>query len=383
MNALGWRAPDRTRSVRRFLREAHAWAGFAASLFIAAMALSGSVLLFKDELRAFSRPRAAEIVVTDPVALGHVLNEAEHRYGASLRYIRFASPQSRLHEAALTTGGAYLGGDGQVVEEWTGRRPLDWLVEFHHKLFLDKTGATIIGVAGVVALSLVFSGLWLWWPMRGHFRPNPVPVRNARAALLASHRDLGVLLAPVLLVSIATGTVMALPAIAHPLFGFKRTVPDVASERSGIDWRKVLPQAAAQLPNAVPRQVIFGAKGKAATIRFRGTREWNREGLSMIYLAPDGAVLSIVDAQSEPAGAGLYGRIFPLHSGQLGSLWVRLLLLAGGLGLTLVSLLGAEGFRRRVGIRMPKCTSGSYRRAAVEAGPENRRRRGRDRQTQV
>lgn len=357
MNALGWRAPDRTRSVRRFLREAHAWAGFAASLFIAAMALSGSVLLFKDELRALSNPRSPGIVATDPVALGHVLNEAEHRYGASLRYIRFASPHSRLHEAALKHGGAYLGGDGQVVEEWTGRRPLDWLVEFHHKLFLDKTGATIIGIAGVVALSLILSGLWLWWPMRGRFRANPMPVKNTRPALLASHRDLGVVLAPVLLVSIATGTMMALPAISQPLFGFKRTVPDVASERSGIDWKMALPQAAAQLPNAVPRQVIFGAKGKAATIRFRGKREWNRDGLSMIYLAPDGGMLRIVNAQSEPAGASLYGRLFPLHSGQLGSLWVRLVLLAGGLGLTLVSLLGAEGFRRRVGMRMPKCTS--------------------------
>lgn len=332
--------------MRRLVRLAHSWAGFTISLFVAAMALSGSILLFKDELRALASPSAPVMIGADPVALGRVVKEVERRYGSAVLYVRFATPQSRLHETVLRDGGAYLDGGGRVVVGWTGHRPLDWLVEFHHKLFLDKTGATVIGLAGLVALILVLSGLWLWWPMRGRFHPNVVPQRNTRPALLAVHRDLGALLAPVLLVSIVTGTIMALPGVAQPLFGFKRAVPRAERKTSPIDWERVLPAAAAQLPDAVPRQVIFAANGKAATIRFRRPREWNREGLSMVYVSPAGEIVGVVDAEAEPTGARLYARVFPLHSGQLDLLWIRVVLLAGGLGLTLTSLLGAEGFRR-------------------------------------
>lgn len=349
MNAYPGRLEPRSASRwRRRLRQAHAWVGLVASLLIAAMALSGTVLLFKDDLRRLSVAGAAAPAPKDPARLGAIVNEAARRFGSELRTVRFGSTDFGLAEAILEDGGAYLDGDGRMVAQWSGRRTLDWLVEFHHHLFLGKTGATIIGTVGLVAFAMLVSGLWLWWPTRGSFRLRP-RLRNRRAALLANHRDLGALLAPLLVVSILTGTAMGLSDVSQTLFGFRRQTPDVGrGHGASIDWREAIPAAVARLPDAVPRQVQLATGNRAATIRLRRPGEWNRQGLSMVYLSPGGTILGVVDAEAERIGARLYARLFPVHSGQVGQLILKLLLLAGGLGLTLVALLGGEAFRRRL-----------------------------------
>lgn len=338
---------------RPTLRSAHAWTGFAACLMLAAMGLSGSVLLFKDDLRRLTVEGAAQRPVADPVRLGHVMNAAQRQFGEELRTLRFASEEFGLNEAFLEEGGAYLDARGQVVERWAGRRPLDWLVEFHHRLLLDRTGATIIGILGLFALGLLVSGLVLWWPMRRLFSPRPFPARNRRPALLAVHRDLGVLLSPMLLLILLTGIPLGLSTVSQPLFGFSRKPP--AAERGAggaIDWTKVLPAAVRKLPEGVPRQIGVAGGGKPATVRLRLPGEWNRQGLSMVYVSPTGEIIGSVNAEKEQAGARVYARLFPLHSGQVGRLPLRLALLLTGLGLALLSLLGAEAFRRRL-IRHP------------------------------
>jgi uncharacterized iron-regulated membrane protein len=338
----------RGRGWSRLLRRAHAWTGFVASLLIAAMALSGSLLLFRDDIRRLTVTEAAAAPLTDPVRLGTIANEAQRRFGGDLRFLRFGSEQFGLNEAFLKGGGAYLDNGGQVAAQWSGRRPLDWLVEFHHRLLLDKTGATAIGVIGIAAFGLLVSGLVLWWPMRRAFRMSPIPARNRRPALLASHRDLGALLSPILLLSIVTGVAMALPGMSQPLFGFNRTPPKAAGPALKIDWTRAIPAAAGRMPDAVPRQISFAGDGKAATIRLRRPGEWNRQGLSTVYLSSNGSILGVVDAEAERAGARAYARLFPLHSGQVGWRPLRLLLLAGGIGMALLALLGAEAFRRRL-----------------------------------
>jgi uncharacterized iron-regulated membrane protein len=337
------------RRWRPVLRQAHAWTGFLVSILIAAMALSGSVLLFKDDLRRLGLSSPAVPATVDPRQLGAIANAAQQAFGGQLRFVRFASEDLGIHEVALKEGGAYLNGDGRIVERWSGRRPLDWLVEFHHRLMLDKTGANLLGVVGIVALALTLSGLVLWWPTRRKFRPNPVPARNHRSALIASHRDLGALLAPILVLSFVTAIPMGLSQLSQPMFGFSRAPPKVdAVAAPTIDWTRVMPAVTQALPDAVPRQVTFPNGGKAASVRLRRPDEWHRQGFSIAYVSPEGAIMRVIDAQGEGAGARAYARLFPLHTGQAPWAPLRFLLLAGGLGLALIALLGAEAFRRRL-----------------------------------
>jgi len=339
-------------SLRRGLRMTHAWTGLAVSMLIAAMALSGSVLLFKDDLRRFTLPRTVGAARLDPAAQGRVMNLTVRRYGRNLRYVRFPEANDEPIEAVTDDGGAYLSADGKVLDQWPGRRPLDWLAEFHHRLLLGKRGGWVVGAIGLVALLLMLSGIWLWWPLRRRFRLRALPARNSRPALIAVHRDIGVLVSPALLILTLTGTMMALPDISKPLFGFSRAAPKLADPVTlGADWAKVLPAASSQIVGARLRQMAVASGADPAIVRFRQPGEWNRLGLSMVYVSHSGEIVRAVRAKADAPGARLYARIFPLHSAQVGSLLLRLVWLAGGLGLAVLSIMGAEAFRRQLGSR--------------------------------
>lgn len=152
------------------MRLCHAWTGLVVSLLLATMAASGTILLFKDDLRRLGLGTATVAPTGDPQTLGGIANAARAQFGGELRSIRFASTELPAHEAKLADGGAYLGSDGRAVRIWHGDRPLDLLVEFHHKLFLAETGRTLLGVLAVILTVMTVSGVILWWPMRRTWR---------------------------------------------------------------------------------------------------------------------------------------------------------------------------------------------------------------------
>lgn len=344
------RPPQRTkRRWRPLLRLCHAWTGLAVSLLLAAMAASGTILLFKDDLRTLSLGTATVAPSDDPEILGGIANAAVHQFGAELRSIRFASADMPAHEAKLADGGAYLGSDGRAVRLWHGERPLDLLVEFHHKLFLAETGRTLLGVVAVILTVMIVSGFILWWPMRRTWRARVWPDSGRRKALIAVHRDIGAMLSPILSVTALTGIVISWPNLIQPLFDFSRK-PGVIDTRpvGAIDWRRPLRAGGAAVPGAVIRMLVFGTGDKPTMLRLRHAEEWNSQGLTLVWFDGGGAIAKVADTRTEAPAARAYGMIYPIHSGQTPLRSFRILLAVTGIGLLLISLLGAAAFARKL-----------------------------------
>jgi uncharacterized iron-regulated membrane protein len=328
----------------------HAWTGLLLSLLLAAMAASGTVLVFKDDLRRLGLGTAAVAPTDDPHRLGAIANAARARFGDDLRSLRFASADLPTHEAKLAAGGASLDREGHVVRSWHGDRPLDLLVEFHHNLFLAETGRALLGVVAVFLTVMIVSGFILWWPVRRTWRASLWPKSGRRKALVAVHRDLGALLSPILLVTALTGIVISWPTLIQPMFGFSRK-PGVIETRpaSSIDWRIPLQAASAAVPGAAIRALNFGTGDKPNLLRLRHGEEWNGQGLSFVWFDGAGKIAKVVDTRAESRPARAYGMIFPLHSGQLPLPFVRFVLALSGIGLLLISLFGAGAFARKLG----------------------------------
>jgi uncharacterized iron-regulated membrane protein len=332
------------------LRSCHAWTGLLLSLLLAAMAASGTILLFKDDLRRLGLGSAAVAPTSDPQRLGAIANDAKGRFGDDLRSIRFASADLPAHEAKLANGGAFLDREGRVVRSWHGDRPLDLLVEFHHNLFLAETGRALLGVVALFLTTMVVTGFILWWPVRRAWRARVWPHNSGRKALVSVHRDLGALITPVLLVTALTGIVISWPTLIQPMFGFSRK-PGVVDTRpvSAIDWRKPLQAASGAVPGAAIRGLNFGRGEKPTLLRLRHGEEWNGQGLSFVWFDGKGKIARVVDTRAEGLPARAYGMIFPLHSGQTPQPLFRVLLALSGIGLLLVSLFGAVAFARKLG----------------------------------
>jgi uncharacterized iron-regulated membrane protein len=187
-----WKHPQQL-WLRRAFFQVHLWCGVILALYVIAIGISGSILVFKDEL--MPRPHVAGlrfdangctpqrlVAAMDAAARAHPEMtvslascpiEANPLYAVTLH----SFPPGNAAVRSLTV---YVHPEssrvlGQVVEQstWVG------IVEdFHLDLLLKNHGRQWNGVAAAILLSLVLTGIFLWWP----------GVRNWRRALKVDFR---------------------------------------------------------------------------------------------------------------------------------------------------------------------------------------------------
>lgn len=346
----------------RFLALAHRWTGGLIGLVLAVMGLSGAILVHKD---AWVRlPHAADPPTQDVA----VLAEAVGRLTEGTRppaSIVLASRDFGLHRLRYAgEAGAYADQSGEVVTAWseTWARPELWLFDLHHQLFAGEAGETVAGVMGLVGLTFVATGLVLWWPSRRLFQPRLWPAQATRAAIIRHHRDLGLLAAPVLALSMLTGAMMALRPVADvvlaPWMGGTTLEAALAppAARGGTsaaptDWRAILATARHRFPDAEFRVIAPPRKpGGLIAVRMRQPAEWLPNGRTMLWFDPaDGRLVEARDALAAPAGAQAFNAVYPLHAAKVGGLAYRLVMTGSGLSLALMGSLSVWSFWVRPG----------------------------------
>ncbi len=333
------------------LRRLHAWVGLVLCLVLAAIAFSGAALAFKDDIRRAMIP----VRSAPPQAqrLAGVMRAAETLAGpGQLRTVIFASPTTPWHEATLKNGEVIAMDDGgRVIKRWPENgRLFDALYDLHHHLLMGEAGIPVTGWVGVLAFLMAISGLVLWWPAWRSFRAVPVPTRNNRAGWLAAHRDLAVMTAPLVLLSILTGTPMALQDISRPLMDAPPAKAPKARTEGPVDWTAQLTSAQARFPAAALRMGIEPTKtGAPVSIRLRQPMEWHVNGRTNAYLEPATAVvISVHDDQAQSTGGKLYNVLWPIHAAKVGGVLWKAVILLSGLSLGLMALYGGESYRRRL-----------------------------------
>lgn len=162
--------------LRKALFQIHLWAGVLAALYLCAIGITGSLLVFKDELmprpaRSMSAAssssqctpaillealgRAAAIRPgLDPV-LASCPTQAMPFYTVALRPAA-ASTQTTVY---LNPGSLQIAGENNQDSSW-----IAWVYRFHLELLLAHNGRQWNGVGASLLLVLVLSGLVLWWP---------------------------------------------------------------------------------------------------------------------------------------------------------------------------------------------------------------------------
>lgn len=336
-----------------WLRKLHAWIGLGLCLILAALALSGAALVWKPELRRLANPAASgPVPALTPAALGQIAGQAQAALGQDrLRSIVFASAENPLHEASLRdSGGVAFDGQGRIRDRWAeNERPFDWLFTFHHKLFAGETGILVTGWIGFAALLMMISGLILWWPTRRMFAVRAWPTRGGRAGWLAAHRDLALMSAPLVAITLLTGTGQALQDVVRPALNAEVPKPPKAATTGPVNAAAALTAAQTRFPDGALRMIVFPAKpGQPVTVRLRQPGEWHTNGRTMAWLEPaTGALIGAADAQAANQGSRVFSSLWPIHAAKLGPVWKALTFL-GGLALAALSLYGGEAYRRRL-----------------------------------
>jgi len=327
----------------------HRWSGGFLGLLLALLGLTGAILVWEGDW--ISLPGAHDPVVERVESLG-TLAERETATGATR--ITFASDEIGLHHVAREGGaGAYVAQDGTTVATWSSQweRPELWLFDLHHHLFAGETGETVAGIAGIFGLLFVATGSILWWRSRRAFRWRLWPTKFQPGPIVVHHRDMGILVAPLLLVSFLTGIAMLFPSatrVALSPFGKleERTKPPEAEPVAGPSpVGAMLAAAKARFPDAELRRLTIPAKpGQPYSVRLRQPFEWTPNGRTNLFFDGSGQLLKIEDPAAASRAAAINETFYPIHTGKVGGPTWKLLMTLSGIGLTLLGSLATWSF---------------------------------------
>ncbi|MGV4876000.1 PepSY-associated TM helix domain-containing protein [Acetobacter indonesiensis] len=347
---------DRYR-VMRFIVLCHRWVGGIAGLLLAVLGLSGALLVHKDLWTVVSHK--GDAVVQSGQNVGRLVAQVMTETGKHPQMIAFASPSFGVDRVAYAGGaGAYLDQTGQLLTSWSSdwARPELWLVTLHRYLFMRPAGETVVGIAGFIGLALVILGCIAWWRTRQTFEFRLWPKRMSRPAIIRQHRDLGIVMTPVLLLSFITGVLMvfrplgglALGPGAAQVIDHSLRPPHFQSVKIGHDlnWQAMMETAREKFPQAEFRSLALPRKGSGLiTIRMRQPSEWLPNGRTMLWFAADtGQLVEARDATLMPVQARAFNDIFPLHTGKVGGIIYKLLMTLSGLTLALLGFLATWTF---------------------------------------
>ncbi|MGX7953246.1 PepSY-associated TM helix domain-containing protein [Tsuneonella sp. HG249] len=342
----------------RLLALLHGWAGGLIGLALSLLGLSGALLVWKDDWTAL--PYADAVPVLTPAALAQVTERATA--GGELSRLTFAGDTLGLHQAIYSDGGgAYFGPQAQEVARWASQweRPELWLFDFHHHLFMGEAGELATGVFGVAGVLFVLTGTILWWRTRKTFAPRPWPARMTRPAIVRQHRDLGIVAAPLLLLSMATGTLMLFKPLAATVLApwgsleppAKVELPNAGVPGPDTDWAAMFTAAQARFPAAALRRLQFPREAsEPVVLRLRQPFEWTPNGRTYLKLDPaSGKVLAVDDPAKGNAAQMTQDTFYPLHAAKVGGLPWKLAITLSGLALAMLGSLAMWSFwfRRR------------------------------------
>lgn len=380
------RAPRRAgpRSLTRLL---HRVLGLAAGLVLVVTGLTGSALVFRDEIDAALNPRLRRVVPVGPRApLQPVLDRVTRAFpGEAPTRVRMPRRPGDTYELWLGAAPSrYVYADPYRGVLLGARRPAEfltgWLFLMHSQLLSGAAGGRVAGVCALILVALSVSGLVVWWPRAAPgrawraWRRALTVTRAAGPPRVAFdlHRAVGFYASGLLLVAGVTGASLVFhESFERAAYWVTASAPpprEPAVLRAPKTVHRPTPLSAdlllaiaerAQPGGTISYLYLPAGPGQPFRVRRRLPGERHPNGKSFVHVDPAaGRVLAVEDGSRATRGARLYSVLYPLHTGVLGGAPTRALAVAGGLSLPVLALSGLlvwwhRARRRRAGPGAP------------------------------
>lgn len=350
-------------TVRHTLFTVHLWVGLTLGVLLAALGLSGSLLVYDEAIADFLAPppRAVTAGTALPLSmLSGIARDAAASKGVEGGQLQLILPEKRTDALVVRIGGLSPmgnvpraggerraeGGDrparprqlqvyldpvsGEVLGTRTFAQPplLTFAHQLHGNFLMSReTGRPIVGWLGAAMCLLGLSGLILWWPKRGQWK-YAFKVRRS-ATGLRFHRELhaatGIWIFVVFMAVSFSGVVIAWPQTlglngpgADPR-GMSLVEP-MDGKRLGATEAVIA--AATAVPDIKPRSITIPAPpDQPISVNYRSHDAVNAAVLIDPY---SGKVLMVRDTSER-----FLAWMRPVHDGSLGFVWRFLVFLSG------------------------------------------------------
>ena len=331
----------------------HRWLSLAAALFWLIQAVTGVLIVFHWEFEDAGLGRAHR--ATDLVAIGRRLDQLAPP-GSNRSIVSVWTSAGLPDRYDVTVSGSNgessvrIDGGGTVLRRIDPDEQSMWdtVVIIHHNLLASDAGSWIVGVSGVLLLSNILLGLWTAWPRprgwRLALRPPGAQARRP-ARLYGWHRALGLWAAVPALLLAGAGVLLVFEDAAGAAIGALPALPTTPApvvQGPALPFASIARIALARYPGATLTAVIFpGGDAPNWKVRVRQLGELRRAyGTTALAIARDGRVLADADATRAPWNRAFMDSLFAVHTGEAAGLFGRLAVLATGLWLATMIVLG-------------------------------------------
>lgn len=357
---------------KHYLYGLHRLTGLLIGSVIFVVALTGTTLVFQDKLDPLFAPHYYYVSVEkgQPLSLDDMLAILAARHPDSrvrqvylfhdpkrTVWLRYENPGDLRRNLVLNP---YTGEIVRDVSEST--RFFYVVTQLHRYLLLGKTGKVITGISCISFIILVISGYIIWWPGRRNVRRLlRIRFRGSKSHIYRSlHTVLGFWAGIFILITASTGLVWAYPSVEKALFFLAdgHAKGSITSPRHSVQLQEKQIHFYQRMVDETNRlfsypgnlRLIF-PKQAQNSIRIRKTHlDWfipNQRSITY-FDSQSGQLIASVPYEKLSRGAKLRQLIYPIHIGQWGGMFSRLISLFMGIVSMSLPLTGfLLWFRRR------------------------------------
>ncbi|MDF5709964.1 MAG: PepSY-associated TM helix domain-containing protein [Nostoc sp. S4] len=355
-----------SKKLRDFVFRLHRYIGLAVGLIAIIIGLTGSLLVFHDEISEFLLHRQIGTITPQGVRLPVevILNQVKTAYTNQPdvtidRIYISAKPNApavvvpRKQDTDFAElyvnpyNGAIIGNSQKIFSE----RFFSVVYELHYSLLAGKTGYAIAGIAALLMCILSITGILLWPGWRKLLNGFKIKWNaHPKRVNFDIHKVAGIVTAIFIALTGFTGFCWNFSDFTNPIIYAVTFTNKSASEpvsklipgKTPLQLTDQLETARATFPNAMLGTIYFPRKPEdALSIRFKLPQDDDENGQSYVYLDQySGKVLRVDNILKIPLGDRVLNSFEPLHYGTFGGLPTRILYIFVGLAPLILFITG-------------------------------------------
>lgn len=327
------------KKLKKIIGWLHLWLGLAAGLIILVVALTGSLLVFEDELENIIFKERHLILPNLQRLSADELVEIAQKEFPKKKVARLIitseinqSVEVRVGKKGKAMQVAYIDPySGKILYKGSYQKQFFQQVKnLHRYLLIDKIGKVITGIACVICLFLVISGLIIWWPANKNAIKQRFKIKwNASGKRLTwdLHAVSGFYISLLLMIITLTGLVWSYDWVENMIFKLAdgkpqkeikiKNITKLKEAESGVlskielEMQQIYPYEgtiAFTLPSKKDMSVAVQKESASATIRKTDAAYFDSKTGMLIKKQP---------YESLSAGSQIRRLVLPIHTGSI------------------------------------------------------------------
>jgi uncharacterized iron-regulated membrane protein len=226
-----WIRQPRTIWLRKAAFQLHLWCGIGLGLYVLLISVTGSILVYRNELYRVATPDPVLVTPSGPRLTDDQLRKTATRMYPGYRVLNISQPPNPAEAVSISLKATHLKNSqkNRLFNPYTGADlgdsvPLGiWavstLLSLHDDLLGGPTGREINGVGALLIVVLAFTGMVVWWPGIATWRRSLIVPRGVgwQRVIWSLHSMIGFWTLGIILLFAASGIYLSSPELVQSL----------------------------------------------------------------------------------------------------------------------------------------------------------------------